>query len=88
MLFFLFNVPTTLSHHHLNTVPKSIISFRCSKQKSENYLEKGRENPPRSEIKLKPFGNHLYSPNMLTHAKMMTKLWGEIPRVRHQLVSR
>lgn len=88
MLLFLFNVPTTLSHHHLNTVPKFTISFTCSKQKSESYLEKGRENPPRSEIKLKSFGNHLYSPKKLTHAKMMTKLWGESPCAPHQLVSR
>lgn len=48
-------------HHYLNTTSKSIISSRCFQWKSEHHLMKGRENPPRSEIKLKLFDNQLDS---------------------------
>lgn len=77
-----------LSHHYLNTVPRSVISFRCSQLKSEHYLKKGRENAPRSEIKLKLFDNQLGSSEKMTHPSMMTKVWGETPSAPHQLVSK
>lgn len=48
-------------HHYLNTTSKSIISSRRFLWKSEHHLMKGRENPPRSEIKLKLFDNQLDS---------------------------
>lgn len=73
MLLFLLYVPATLSHHHSNTIPKSVISFRCSQLKSEHYLKKGRENAPRSEIKLKLFNNQLGSSKNMTPANMMTR---------------